>query len=123
MNPEQKNDSRTLKTIAILSACAAFMLIGGSLFIKYKAWTGKDRIATIHAGEEAARKAIEMETDATKLRNHALRYQKVYAESSDQTLTTVNEISNISLAISMFPLLILVRVINSLKGSGAAPRP
>lgn len=117
MNPEQNNNTRSLKTIAILSVCAAFLLIGGALFIKYKAWTGKASIATIHDGEEAVRKAIEMETDAGKLKGYALRYQKNYADSCDQSISTVNEVSNIALAISLFPILILIRVVNSLKGA------
>ncbi|MEI6536363.1 MAG: hypothetical protein WCN98_13535 [Verrucomicrobiaceae bacterium] len=117
MNPEQKvtDTARSLKIIAILSACVAFMLIGGALYIKYNASTGKEQIANIQAGEIAARNAIMKETNVDKLRATATRYAKEYADSCDQALATRVDVSNIALAISLLPVLILIRVATALK--------
>ncbi len=120
MNPEQKlkETSRSLKIIAILSACLAFMLIGSALFIKYKAWSGKERNANIQAGEIAASNAIMKETNVDKLRASAISYQGSYAKSCDQASTNVMEATNIALALSLLPILILLRISNDLRKLG-----
>ncbi len=117
MNPEQKltTTTRALNTIAILSACVAFMLIGGAIFVKYGAWTNKEKIAKIREGETATAKQLSQETNTDKLRTTALRYQDAYIERCDQADRTLYDISIISLVASLFPILILVRVMNSIK--------
>lgn len=124
MNPEQKliATGRTLKIIAFLSACVAFMLIGGALFIKYRDWSSKEINAKTVANEAIARKSIEQETSVDKLRGTALRYADAYTARCDLADYTMFEISNICLAASLFPILILIRVVQGLKDLNATPR-
>ncbi len=117
MNTEQTltTTARSLKMIAILSACAAFILIGGVAYIKYAAWHNKGQITSTRAIDAATKKVIEQETNVEKVRASALQYHQAYTDRCDQADFTINEIGNIALAASLFPILILLRVMNDLK--------
>lgn len=115
--------ARSLKIIAFMSACVAFMLIGGAVYLKYRTWTGKDRIANAKSIADVTRAGIERETNVDKLRSTAVQYYQAYLERGDQADFTKNEIGNIALAASMFPLLILIRIANDLKRLNNRSRP